>query len=194
MVHHRGAKAGLRRQRLNLHQGQRCDHREVAKAIDQKAIAFSEAGYHQASQRRAHQPRHVDHGRVKSNGVAEVLPVLNHLHHKGLAPRHIEGVNQALKCAEGEDFPNRHQLRERQCSQQKRLHGSQSLGPEQHISAVEPVDPHPGEGGHDESRDLPYETDHTQQKRRTGEPVDEPAGGYPRHPGADEGDTLSAEK
>ena len=122
------------------------------------------------------------------------LPVFDHLHQEGLPAGHVKGVDQTLKGAQDQDLPNRDSFGERQPSQQQGLHGGQGLGPEQHLPAIQAVDPYAGERGQQEGGDLSHEADQAQQQGGASQPVDQPTGGDPRHPGADEGNTLSAEE
>ncbi len=99
--------AALRRtiQGLDAHQQQGCDDGKVANAIDQETPAFAEGSDHQARDGRTNQPAAVRHGRVDGDGVTEVVPIVDHLNEEGLARGHVEGIDQALKSGEGEDFP-----------------------------------------------------------------------------------------
>ncbi len=56
----------------------------------------------------------VDHGRVDGDGVGEVGAVLDHLDHEGLAAGHVEGVDDALHGAEGENLGDGDAMRERE--------------------------------------------------------------------------------
>ena len=143
---------------------------------------------------RADEPRHVDHGGVDGDGVAQVAAVFDHLHQEGLAAGHVEGVDEALHDAEGEDpvdgdaCASVSAARASDCSMRERLR------PDQQLAAVEAVDPDAGEGREEEGGNLAGEADDAEQQRRAGEPVDQPAGGDAGHPRADERDALAAEE
>ena len=76
--------------------------------------------------------------------------VLDHLHHERLPPRHVERVDDALHHAETKNPLNRDVVGERKRGQCQRLNHGQRLRPHQHLPAVEPVNPHAGEGRKDE--------------------------------------------
>jgi hypothetical protein len=117
-LHHHGSDRARSRQRLDPHQGQRSNHGKVAQAIDEKAVAFTEGGNNHTCQRGPHQPRHIHHGRVEGDGIAQILPVLHHLNQEGLPPGHIKGIDQPLKTAQDQNVRDRHPAGERQRSQQ----------------------------------------------------------------------------
>ena len=83
---------------------------------------------------------------------------------------------------------------ERQPRQRRRLEHGEDLGDHQQPVAVPAVDEDAGEGGEQERGDLPGEADQAEQERRAGQPVDQPAGRDPRHPGADQRDGLAGEE
>ena len=74
------------------------------------------------------------------------------------------------------------------------MQSRQRLGPNQHLPAVEAIYPYPGKGGEQEGWDLSHEADQAKHEGRPGQTIDQPAGGDPGHPGADQGDALTAEK
>ena len=160
----------------------------------EKAPALAGDRDQHSGQRRADQARHVHHRRVDGDGVLQVALVVHHLHHEGLAAGHIEGIDAALHHAQRQQQGMVMWPRERQRGQRQRLDHGEGLRPHQHLAAVEPVHPYAGEGRQQKGGNLPGKADRAQQQRRTGEPVDQPAGGHARHPRADERDGLPAEE
>jgi len=59
---------------------------------------------------------------------------------------------------------------------------------------VEAINPHACKRREEKCRNLPGKADRAQQQRRAGQAIDQPTGGDPRHPGADQRDRLAAEK
>jgi hypothetical protein len=53
----------------NLDHRKRCDHRDVAEAIDQKARAFSHGRDQYAANRWSQEPRCIHHRRVEGNRI-----------------------------------------------------------------------------------------------------------------------------
>ena len=93
------------------------------------------------------------------------------------------------------DHPRQVQVtRERQSSHRQRLHHRQDLGDHQDAMAVPAIQPDAGDRRHEERRDLAQEAGESQEKRGIGELVDDPAGGKPGHPRADERNALAGEK
>ncbi len=84
--------------------------------------------------------------------------------------------------------------RKRQYSQSERLQHRKYLGDHQDPVAIPAVDPHSSERRQRERWNLSGKAHDAQQERGTGQPVDQPAGGDARHPGADQRDGLSAEE
>ncbi len=78
--------------------------------------------------------------------------------------------------------------------QDRRLHERGDLCQEQDPASIHPIDEDAGKRGDDERRNLPAEAGDAQQQLRTGEPVDEPARGDARDPGADKGNALAAKE
>ena len=76
----------------------------------------------------------------------------------------------------------------------ERLEHGEGLGPEQEALALPPVGHHPGKRPQEQGRNLIGEGDHTQQKRRSGDPVHQPADGNLLGPCADQGDALAEEE
>ena len=99
-------RCAARQRRPQPHRQQRKDHRDVADAVDQKAPAFADGADDHARDRRADQPRGVDHRRVERDRVRQVLAPLHHLDHERLARRHVEGVDQSLHQRERDDVPD----------------------------------------------------------------------------------------
>jgi hypothetical protein len=60
--------------------------------------------------------------------------------------------------------------------------------------AIPAVQPHAGDGRHEERRDLTHEAGESQEEGGIGELVDKPTGGKPGHPRADERNTLAREE
>ena len=85
---------------------------------------------------------------------------------------------------------NRDHARQRQRGQRQRLHARQRLGPHQKLASVEAVDPDAGKRRQHKCGNLSRESDQSQQQRRPRQPVDQPTGGDPRHPGANQRDAL----
>ncbi len=54
----------------------------------------------------------VHHGGIQSDGAAEILAALDHLHHERLPRWHVEGVNQALRQTQPDDFVDVDDLRQ----------------------------------------------------------------------------------
>ena len=72
-------------------------------------------------------------------------------------------------------------------------HGKR-LGPDEDGMTVPAVDEYACEGRKQERGNLTRKTHRAEKNSGSCEPVDEPRGGYASHPGADEGNALSAEK
>ena len=83
---------------------------------------------------------------------------------------------------------------ERQHGERERLQHREHLRDDQDAMPVPAVDEHAGERREHERRDLAAEADDAEQQRRAGEPIDQPARGNARDPGADQRDALSAEE
>ncbi len=147
-----------------------------------------------SGQRRPNQPRHVHHRRIDGDGIAQIGAVVHHLHHEGLAPRHVECIDDALHDAQKQNQSNRDVPGECERRQRKRLNHGQRLRPHQHLSAIEPVNPNAGEWRNKKRRNLAREAHRAQQQRRAREPVHQPRRRNARHPGADERDGLAAEE
>ena len=130
--------------------------------------------------------------------MAMALPrsaaVVDHLHHEGLAAGHVEAVDDALRDAEDEDQGNGDVAGEGKRGEDERLQHGGGLRPDEHLAAVEAVDPDAGEGCEEEGGNLAGKADGAEQHGRSGEAVDEPGGGDAGHPRADEGDALAAER
>ena len=130
---------------IEAHREQRCNDGEVTQAIEQEAPAFAESSYNDAGDGGAEKTRGVGHGGVDGDGVAEVAPVVHHMHEEGLASGHVEGVDQALKSSERDDFRKGYDVRQSQCGESERLDGGERLSPYQQAASIEALDPDSGE-------------------------------------------------
>ncbi len=99
---------------VQMHHQQRHNDGNIADAIDKKAPALIGCGNQQSSQRRADEARHVHHGRVNGDGIGKIVAALHHLHHERLASRHVEGIDDALQCAQRQHFGDGDAMRERE--------------------------------------------------------------------------------
>src|SRR6185437_10795240 len=68
--------------------------------------------------------------------------------------RLVESVNDALKCAEREDFTDGDAIAERQPREHQGLHHGQRLRPHEHLPAVDAVDDDAGDRRQQEGGDL----------------------------------------
>ncbi len=177
-----------------MHQDQRQNYRTVAEAVDEEAISFTDRGNHNARQRWSNQPGPIHHRRVERDRVPKILFVLYHLHKERLPSRHIECVNQPLQYTQRDDLVDRNQLRQRQPCQRQRLQPSQSLSPYKQPSAVHPFNQNARERRKHEGQDLPGKSHHPEQHRRVRQPPHQPARRQPRHPRANQRDTLPGNK
>jgi hypothetical protein len=134
------------------------------------------------------------HGGVNGDSVTEVVTILDHLYEEGLAPRHVERVDQTLQGSENNDFPESDDMCQSERSQGKRLDGSSGLRPHQQLAAIEALDPHAREWSECKRNNLPREAHDAKQRRRMGQLIDQPACRHPRHPGADHRDALTREE
>ncbi len=184
----------LRSERRKAHGKKRCDDGDVANAVDEETVAFTEAGDDEAGERWADKARHVDHRRVERDGVAEIFAALDHLHQESLATGHVKRIDEPLACAEDEYFRNGDAVGECEGGKRQRLQHRECLSDDEDVTPVEAVNPHAGERREEERWDLAGEADDTEQPGRAGQSVDEPSGGNTGHPRADQRDALAGEK
>ena len=159
---------------MNPHHQQRSNDRDVADAIDEKAPAFVGGRDQQSRQRGADESRRIHHGRVDGDGVGEVGAILDHLDHERLAAGHVERVDDALHGAQRQHLGDGDAMREREPRQRERLHHGERLRPHQHFAAVDAIDDDTRKGREQKGGYLAGEADGAEQKRRLGEPVDQP--------------------
>ncbi len=136
----------------------------------------------------------INHGGVEGDGIAEVGTAVHHLDQEGLARRHIEGVDEALKNTQSQNLRHRDTSGESQRSEYEGPHGGEELSDQQAAPPLPPVRPDARHRTQQEGRDLAGERHHTQQKRRACQTIDQPTGGETGHPRADQGNALAAEE
>ena len=178
---------------MHVHQHQSGDHGDVADAVDEKAPALAQPGDQDARNRRADHASAVEHGRIQGDGVHQVV-LADHVHEERLAAGDVEGVHHAQQRREDENVPNLHGMSEGEGRQHKRQQHGCDLGSDDDVLAIAAVGDDAAEGSEEEYGNLAGETYPAQQQSRTGEAVDEPGLGHGLHPGAGEGNELSAEK
>ena len=99
---------------LILHHEQGSDHGKITDAVDGKAPSLADRRNYQAGDGRADQARTVSHRGIDRDRIAKVVSVFDHLHEKRLPPWHVEGIDQALQGHEGDDLPERDDVRQGQ--------------------------------------------------------------------------------
>ena len=176
------------------HRHQRGEHGEVADRVDQKTPPFAEGGDQDPADRRSHQPGRIDHRRIQGDRVGEVVFVVDQFREQGLPRRHVEGVDQALAEAQHDDLSDRDPAPQRQHGHGQGLQHGEHLGEDQQVVAIPAIDEHAGERGEKERGKLPGKAHHAEHQRRAGQAIDQPPGGDPRHPGADQREALAVEE
>ena len=176
------------------HRQQPPDHRDIAEAVDQEAVALADRGHQAAGDGRAEQPRAVEVRRVQRDGVTQVGAVVDHPHHERLPGGNLDRVDDALEHRQPDDPRHVDVAAQGQGRQRQRLRHRQHLGGDEHLVAIPAVEPDPGQRRQDERRRLTGKTHQAEQERRIGEPVDQPRRGQPGHPRADERDPLADEE
>ena len=136
----------------------------------------------------------MDHGGIEGDGIAQILAGFDHLHHEGLAGRHVEGVDEALGQAQPEDVRDGDGPAQGQHRQRERLEHRKHLRDHEGGVPVPPIDPYSSKRRQKERWDLSGKAHHSQQKRRVGEAVHQPSGSDAGHPSADQREALAAEK
>jgi hypothetical protein len=91
---------------LQPHGGERGQHGEVGRGIEQEAPSLAGCGQDEAGQRRADQPRGVHHQGIQRDGIGQVLAGAHHFQQKSLPKRRIEGVNDAEEGGGGKQVPD----------------------------------------------------------------------------------------
>ncbi|OPZ94511.1 MAG: hypothetical protein BWY71_02388 [Planctomycetes bacterium ADurb.Bin412] len=79
--------------RGDFHEQQRGNHGQEADGINKKTDSLPHRGNQNARDRGADQAGGINHGRVQGQGIADILPVIQHFHDKGVPGGHIKGVN-----------------------------------------------------------------------------------------------------
>jgi len=74
------------------------------------------------------------------------------------------------------------------------LNHRQRLRPDENLSAIEAVNPNAGKRRNQKRGNLPGKANRAQQQRGVSQAEDQPRRGDARHPRANQGDGLSAEK
>ena len=182
------------REWFHPHHLQRDDHGKVADAVDQKAPPLTHGTDDDARQCRPNQPCHVHHGRVQSDGIAQIRPILHHLHREGLSGRHVERIDQTLKHAQRDDLRNCDYARKGERRHCQRLQCRRHLRPHQEPAPIHPLHPDSRERSQQEGQDLAREAHQAEQKGRVCQAIHQPTGGQTSHPGANKGDALATDK
>jgi hypothetical protein len=181
------------RSAVNLHQQQSDDHGDVADGIGGKAPAFSDSCHQNSGYGWTDDARAVEHRGIQRDGVHQIF-FADHVDEEGLAAGDIEGVHHSEEGREHEDMPYLDASGQRERSQNSREdHGSGLSGDDEPL-AIDAVGGDSSQGSDDENGKLTGEADASQQERRVRHSIDEPCLGHGLHPGADQGDELSAEK
>ena len=147
-----------------------------------------------AGERRADQPRHVDHGGVERDGVAEVALVFDHLDEEGLTAGHVEGVDEALQDAEREDLADGDALARVSAASASDCTAARACVQTRTVRRFQRSTQTPAKGASRKVGIWPAKPTMPSSQRGAGEPIDQPAGGEPGHPGADQGDALAGEE
>jgi hypothetical protein len=178
---------------IDSHQHQAKDDGDVADAIGEKAPAFAEPCDQDAGDGGADHARTVEHGGVQGDGVHEVV-FANHVDEEGLAAWDVKGVDYAEQGREDEDVPDLDFVGEGERGQDEGKDHGGGLGGDDDTLAVHTIGGNATDRRHEKNWDLTGEADCAEQCAGAGEAVNEPGLGNGLHPGADQGDQLSAEK
>ena len=122
--------------------------------------------------------------RIERDRVRQIVLVLDHRDEERLAPGHVERVDDALDHVQHDDRFDGDAAAERQRREDERLQHRDRLRDHEQPAAVPAIDEDAGERAEKKRRKLPREPDDPEQQRRSGQPIDQPAGRGRRDPRA----------
>ena len=194
LAQHGPSLAASRRPRLDPHRGEGGDDRDVAEAVQQEHDSLADEGDHEPGHRRARQPRGVEDRRVEGDRVGQIVAPPHHLDEERLARGDVDAVDEAEEHAEDEDVGDGGPAREHEGRQHQRLDHGQDLGADHDAAAVGAVGPYAGQRREKQARELAREAHQTEEERRAGHAIDEPAERHLLHPRTGQRDHLATQE
>ena len=166
-----GGPCGQPRDAHSHHQQAR-DHRDIAEALAE-STTFADLRHQNSGDRRAHDARAVEHGRVQSDGVHQIF-FAHHIHQEGLPRRNVECIHHSEKRRQHEDVPYPDDACKRKhCKYQRQNHG-RNLGPDHDPLAVEAIGDDAAQRRHQKDWNLAGESRRAQQQGRAGQAINQP--------------------
>ena len=175
------------------HQQQSDNHGDVADGVGCKAPAFADFRDQDSGDGGANDARAIEHRRVESDGVHQVF-LADHVDQEGLASGDVEGVDHAEQSGKDKDVRDLDAVGQGEPGEDSGEDHGSDLGGDDEALAIDAVGGDASKGSDEKDRNLAGEAYATEQQRGSREAVDEPCLGYGLHPGANEGDELSAEE
>jgi len=175
------------------HRQQRAHGRQVAHRIGEEADRHACRGDDQARDRRPDDGRSVEHGRVESDRVHEVLPP-NHLDEEGLARREVEKVDGAGSGRRDEDHPVLGVAACRQREQRERRQREQRLCDQKDVPFAITVRDHASELAAEQNRGKLRGEDEADEEAAVRQLQRQPRHGDALHPCPDRRDDLAGQE
>ena len=170
---------------------QQADHEgHEGQTVDRKAQGLGGEPEQQARQRRPDEAAGVEEHGVEGQGVGKVLDAPDEAVDERLAQGRVEAVEDAQGEGHGDDQAGADQARPGEDGEHEGLQRQQRLHADEPLLLVLAVDPRPGQRPHHELRDERAEGRHPQERRRAGEPIDQPRKGHLLDPRAQDGHRL----
>ena len=175
-----------------VHRHQREHDRDEAGGVEQEADADADGGDQDAGDGRSDRPGDVDEHRIEADRVAEVL-FADELHHERLPGRVLERVVEPQDHRQEADLPYRHRAGDGQQAERQRLHSHRRLQHNHQVPLVDAVGDHAAVGAEHQHRQRLEGDDDPERGARVRQVEHEIALRGHLHPGADEGDRLTAD-
>ncbi len=137
-------------------------HGDIADCICEKTPAFANPRHQQACDGRANYARAIEHGRIQRDRVHQVLAA-DHVDQKRLPRRNVECIHRAKQGRQYDDFPDAHDVRERENCEDERKNHRRNLRADDDAMAIPAVGGHAADGGEQKYGDLPSEANRSQE-------------------------------
>lgn len=168
------------------------DHRQVARGVEDEALADAEGGDHDAADRRPDRPCRIDDHAVQRDRIGDVTRA-HHLHHERLAARVVDGGHRPEPCGDGIHHPEFDHTREGENAEGEREHSGERLREHDQLALLEAVGDHPSVGSEQQCRQELHRHHRAERGAAAGEFEHEPSLREALHPRAGERDDLAEE-
>lgn len=176
-----------------MHEQEANNDGDVTEGIGGKTPALTDSCHQNSRDGWTNNARAIEHRGIECNGIHKVF-FADHVDQEGLPAWDIEGVHHSEQTGKQKDMPDLNAAAQRKQGENSSENHGADLGRNYQALAINAVGGDPSEGSKEEDGNLAGKANASQQQSRLRHAVDQPRLRDTLHPGAGQGDELSAEE